>query len=317
MAEALKQRDKFAELADALSVRRVRREEGVPAWLEVHLQRVAAHELKVAAVGVKAGRLQVALRVFDAFGFEVAADQAQLAERAHLLLKRRAIAGVSVGVVALPGFKAIAMARQTRRAVGRDQRGFDQDRARPNKRIEDWCLAIPLARQHERRTERFGERRNALRAAPTAAMQAVPRAVDLQRHPILKEVDADAQVGLKLVHRRTLTGALDKLIDDRILNALLDKHRVVEARLLDLGVDAQAARRAQVARPVLGRHARVERIRVGRLKTRQAHQNPHRRAQPQVGLPDAFLVGFKVAAAHLTLDLGQLQGAHFLVQKGL
>jgi hypothetical protein len=202
--------------ADALTVRRVRRDPRVPAGAKLGATRVAAVELD--RIG-EAGRLEVEPRSGQSLGvgFGPAQDQPTRTALAAASLDILTEPSVGTGVVIGKPFEAELLAEHPRRNATREQRRLDEQRGRAAERVEERRALVPSGEKDDRSREGLGEWGAALKATPAAFVERRARGVDRNGAAIAKEMDMDAKVRVLLVHARSreitpLLGALPSTV---------------------------------------------------------------------------------------------------------
>jgi hypothetical protein len=170
----------------------------------------------------------------------------------------------------------------------------------PAHRVEQ-CAALgvdlrPAGAQQHRGGEILLQRRLALQLAPAAAMQRAAGKIQRQRGAVAAQAHVDAHVRLVGIHAGSLAVALAELVDHRILHPLRQVLAVGELAQRGVRIDRQRGVAGEMARPVDGLHAGIQRLVGRRVELAQRQQHAAGQARPQAGTVGGFQRAGKVHA---------------------
>ena len=179
-----------------------------------------------------------------------------------------------------PLLKGKTLAENAGRDVGRNQRGFDQESARPTHRVNKRTLASPATLQNNSGGQNLIDWSLGLRLAPTAAVQAGARRVQAQRNLRAGDVNVDNNVGVSQPDARTaaLRIAVAKPVGDRILNLIGNETRIREIIRIHRNFNCKSLFGTEQLRPVILFDAVIKLIGIIGLERIKRFQNAQRRA---------------------------------------
>ena len=128
--------------------------------------------------------------------------------------------------------------RESRRAMGRDQRRFGDDGAAAAHRIEQRVPGRPPGQRQQAGREIFPQRRLVGVATVAALEQRLSRRVEVDRRLAIGQVHVDAHIGRALVDRRTNAVIRTHAVADGVLRAERRKFEAGERRADRCDVDA-------------------------------------------------------------------------------
>ena len=126
------------------------------------------------------------------------------------------------GIIVRPALEGEALTEGARGDTTGDEGCLDEKRPRATHGIDEVRLTLPASQKQDTSGEDFAQRSLRLCCSPATLMQALTRAIECQRHLVVRDMDMEEAVGIVQTHHRALLPTLSEEVDEGILSAVAD-----------------------------------------------------------------------------------------------
>ena len=222
-----------------------------------------------------------------------------------------------LGIIVVPALEGKAAAVAPRGDAAGDKRRLNEQRTRPAHGVDEVALSIPARQTQDARSEHFAHRRLRLGRTPAALVQALARAVQRQRHLLLRDMDVEAQVRIVEAHPGARPLLLHEVVHQRVLGSVAYIAAVGEGVGVDHRVEGEGIRRPHPLAPVEAAQRLIELIGGTGAEARQRQQDAQRRTQLIVRAIEEGPIAAEGDHTAAFLHLLSAEGDKLLGQDGL
>ena len=222
-----------------------------------------------------------------------------------------------LGIIVVPALEGEATAIAPRGDTAGDECRLDEQRPRPAHRVDEVALSLPARQTQDARGKHFAHRGLGLGGAPAALVQALARAVQRQRHLLLRDMDVEAQVRIVETHPWARPLLLHEVVHQRVLGSVAYVAAVGEGVGVDHRVEGEGIRRPHPLAPVEAAQGLIELIGGTGAEACQRQQHAQRRTQLIVRAIEEGLIAAEGDHTAAFLHLLGAEGDEFLGQDGL
>ena len=222
-----------------------------------------------------------------------------------------------LGIIVVPTLEGEATAVAPRGDATGDECRLDEQRPRPAHGVDEVALSLPARQTQDARGEHFAHRGLCLGGTPAALVQALARAVQRQRHLLLRDVDVEAQVRIVEAHPGARPLLLHEVVHQRVLGSVAYIAAVGEGVGVDHRVEGEGIRRPHPLAPVEAAQRLIELIGGTGAEARQRQQHAQRRTQLIVRAVEEGPIAAEGDHTAAFLHLLGAEGDEFLGQDGL
>ena len=126
------------------------------------------------------------------------------------------------GIIVRPALEGEALTEGAWGDTTGDEGCLDEERPRATHRVDEVRLTLPTSQQQDTSSEDFAQRSLRLCCSPATLVQALTRAIERQRHLVVRDMDMEEAVGIVQTHHRALLPTLSEEVDEGILSAVAD-----------------------------------------------------------------------------------------------
>ena len=222
-----------------------------------------------------------------------------------------------LGIIVVPALEGEATAIAPWGDAAGDEGRLNEQRTRPAHGVDEIALSIPARQTQDARGEHFAHRGLGLGGTPAALVQALARAVQRQRHLLLRDMDVEAQVRIVEAHPRARPLLLHEVVHQRVLGSVAYIAAVGEGVGVDHRVEGEGIRRPHPLAPVEAAQRLIELIGGTGAEAGQRQQHAQRRTQLIVRAIEEGPIAAEGDHTAAFLHLLGAEGDEFLGQDGL
>ena len=126
------------------------------------------------------------------------------------------------GIIVRPALEGEALTEGTRGDTTGDESRLDEERPRATHGIDEVRLTLPASQKQDTSGEDFAQRSLCLCYSPATLVQALTRAIECERHLVVRDMDMEEAVGIVQTHHGALLPTLGEEVDEGILSAVAD-----------------------------------------------------------------------------------------------
>ena len=126
------------------------------------------------------------------------------------------------GIIIRPALEGEALTEGARGDTTGDEGCLDEERPRATHGIDEVRLTLPASQKQDTSGEDFAQRSLRLCCSPATLVQALTRAIECQRHLVVRDMDMEEAVGIVQTHHGALLPTLGEEVDEGILSTVAD-----------------------------------------------------------------------------------------------
>ena len=126
------------------------------------------------------------------------------------------------GIIVRPALEGEALTEGARGDTTGDESRLDEKRPRATHRVDEVRLTLPASQKQDTSGEDFAQRSLRLCCSPATLVQALTRAIECQRHLVVRDMDMEEAIGIVQTHHGALLPTLGEEVDEGILSTVAD-----------------------------------------------------------------------------------------------
>ena len=126
------------------------------------------------------------------------------------------------GIIVRPALEGEALTEGAWGDTTGDEGCLDEERPRATHGVDEVRLTLPASQKQDTSGEDFAQRSLCLCCSPATLMQTLTRAIERQRHLVVRDMDMEEAVGIVQTHHGALLPTLSEEVDEGILSAVAD-----------------------------------------------------------------------------------------------